>query len=109
MPDLNSYLRNYTKAPVMYMAAFDGKQQGWPTPLGYPNPNGPFYGYDESERRTSTQMVVLTVGYAATCLIAMHTGQMANKKSDWIASYKANAGDNWTLRIKNIYGKCRLE
>ena len=81
MPDLNSYLRNYTKAPVMYMAAFDGKQQGWPTPLGYPNPNGPFYGYDESERRTSTQMVVLTVGYAATCLIAMHTGQMANKKA----------------------------
>ena len=54
-------------------------------------------------------MTVLTVGYAGTCLIAMHTGQMVNKKSDWIASYKANAGDNWTLRIENIYGKCRLE
>ena len=38
MPDLNSYLRNYTKAPVMYMAAFDGKQQGWPTLSDTPIP-----------------------------------------------------------------------
>ena len=82
LPDLDSYLCNYTKAPVIYMARLRRQTTGLPYPLGYPNPNGPLYDYDESERRTSIQIMVLTVGYAATCFIAMHTGQMVNKKSN---------------------------
>jgi len=109
MPDLDSYLRNYTEAPVMFMGSLRRQTTGLAYPLGYPNPHGPFYGYDESERQTSTQMMVLMAGYATTCLIAMHTGEMVNKKSDWIASYKTHVGDAWTLLLENIYGKCRLE
>jgi hypothetical protein len=109
VPDLDSYLRNYTQAPVMFMGNLRRQTIGLTYPLEYPNPSGPFYGYDEVEGRASTQIMVLTVGYAATSLIAMDTGQMVTKKSDWLAAYKANVGDNWTPLLENIYGKCRLE
>jgi hypothetical protein len=85
-------------------------------PLGYPDPDGEFYGYDrrrmrgaDGELRASTKNLVLNVICAASALTLLAAGQYtgSGRKSDIPQQYRAWVGDEWATEVETIYEHCR--
>jgi hypothetical protein len=113
MPPFDDYVRNVTSAPLLFFADVHREASFLTFPLTYPDPEGEFYGYcansSREDTRDGTKMLVHIVGFAATCLIALHAGRIVKKKSDWLPMYKAYVNDTWTALLEAIYNRCKGE
>ena len=81
-------------------------------PLSYPDPAGAFYGYDywepEYGGQPGTRMLVGSITWAATALLALQAGQLAGTKRDAIELYTACISDRWSGLVDAIYVQCKL-
>jgi nucleotidyltransferase-like protein len=83
-------------------------------PLRHIDPTGPFYGYDQWPQPgpdgadvPSTKLLVASVGWTATAIIAMRTGRYVRDKSACVALYKEHIADEWTELVVTVHELCR--
>jgi hypothetical protein len=85
-------------------------------PLAYPDPDGPFLGYDEPEVPTmyssgapSTRRLVSLACRIATALLARSAGQIACTKAESVELYGRLVGGEWADLVFEIDKHCRAE
>jgi len=85
-------------------------------PLGYPQPDAAFFGYDQRMLRLPdgaqvrcTRDLVRVTGWAATALIALQTGTYVVRKRDCHLRYQQLIGDQWSDLLRVIYTRCKHE
>ena len=83
-------------------------------PLDYPDAQAEFYGYDRQTipcadgiDRPSSKWLVSTVGWIATAMVALKTGQYIGSKGEAVEQYKTSINDEWTTLIEQVYELCR--
>lgn len=83
-------------------------------PLSHPNPEAEFYGYDRQTipcadgiDRLSSKLLLATVGWIATALVALRTGQYLGSKREAVELYKMHIHDEWTNVVEQVYEQCR--
>lgn len=83
-------------------------------PLGYPDPEGSFYGYDdrlaqsgEGKGVRGIKNMMRASGWAATGLIGHQTGKYVTNKAECLHMYREFIGDEWTSHIEDLYENCR--
>jgi hypothetical protein len=79
-------------------------------PLGYPDPQAEFYGYDrrtlpsvDGGEQYSTKGLITTVCWLATALVAFRTGNYVGSKREAVESYKAHIGGEWSDFVEKVY------
>ncbi len=81
-------------------------------PLAYPVGDGEFYGYDYREEayggKPGTRILVETVSWMATALVALQAGRYAGTKSDAVRQYRECIGGEWTEVVEGVYECCKL-
>jgi hypothetical protein len=118
LPDLETYTRQVERATLYFFARVH-RIEMVVYPLGYPDPDGEFYGYVDSGRSAhdapidpdfaSTKLLVHFVGFAATGLLARQAGRLVVKKGDWLEAYQDAIHDEWTPYLERLYHLCRQE
>jgi hypothetical protein len=83
-------------------------------PLGHIDPYGAFYGFDQwlipgpgGVDIPSTKVLVATVGWTATALIALQTGRYVRDKSASVELYHEHVGDQWSEFVASVHELCR--
>jgi predicted nucleotidyltransferase len=104
LPDLRTYIRMVTGAAYRNIVVRLRHHAQIGYPLRYPDPMGTFYGYDIG---AGTQHFVVTIGWAATSIIAMEARQYVARKSDWLRLYRQHIADEWTPFLEAVYETCR--
>jgi predicted nucleotidyltransferase len=105
---LDAFMRRYGDAPHAYMAIF---RPGQPlvAPLDYPDPDGPFYGYDSrtlppaGEAVHNIKALVALVCWIATLRLARERGLMAASKAESVVWYTAEIHDEWSQLVAEVY------
>lgn len=78
-------------------------------PLHYPDPFGPFYGYDYHDARmgeTGEQSIkgwVNAVCWIATIIVAFQSGRMIGTKAESVRAYRECVGDHWATFVEAVY------
>lgn len=85
-------------------------------PLGYPDPDGEFFGYDRRRIRTTdgviratTKDLVRTVSGAAGAFACRASRQQVLGKGEAVRLYRETIGDGWTKLIEDVDRTCRVE
>jgi hypothetical protein len=118
LPDLqaDAYVRAVVHAPyASYTYPAARRSQPYLTyPLGHIDLDGPFYGFDQwlipgpdGVDIASTKLLVGTVGWTATALIALRTGRYVRDKSACVVLYQRHIGDQWTELVMSVHELCR--
>lgn len=83
-------------------------------PLGPPDPDGAFFGFDQwampgpdGVERPSTKLLVATVGWTATAIIALRTGRYVRDKAACADLYRREVADEWTELVVRTHDLCR--
>ena len=83
-------------------------------PLDHPDAQAEFYGYERQTipcadgiDRPSSKWLVNTVGWIATAMAALKTGQYIGSKGEAVERYKTSINDEWTNLIEQAYELCR--
>lgn len=105
---LDAFIRRYSEAPLAYMGIV---RSGRPivAPLDYPDPAGPFFGYDSRTLPPSgtpvhnIKALVALVCWIATLRLARERGLMAASKAESVAWYVAEIGDRWAALVEAVY------
>ena len=113
LPSLNEHMRAAIRLSKDHMAEMRHLEPAQLTlPLTYPDSAGQFYGYDYSEPeyggQPGTRMLVGSIAWGATALVALHAGQFAGTKRDAINLYKTCINDRWSQLVEAVYAKCKL-
>jgi hypothetical protein len=118
LPDLraDAYVRAVVHAPY-FSYTYPAQRRSSPHltyPLGHIDPGGPFYGFDQwlipgpdGVDIPSMKVLVATVGWTATALIALQTGLYVRDKSACVALYQRHIGDQWTELVAIVHELCR--
>jgi predicted nucleotidyltransferase len=105
---IERFIAHYHDAPLAYMAIF---RPGLPLdpPLDYPDPTGPFYGYDSATlppvgRPAHNIKAFVALGcWIATVRLARERGIMAAGKAEAVSAYTSEIGDDWTPFFTDLY------
>lgn len=83
-------------------------------PLSHIDPDGPWYGFDQwpvpdpdGREVPSTKLLVASVCWTATALVALRTGRYVADKGESVALYAEHVGDEWTDLVTAVYKFCR--
>lgn len=82
-------------------------------PIDYPDPQGEFYGYDDTVRLPDgsevkgTRGLVTGAGWLATSLIGLKARCYVLSKGEFAASYRQHVGDEWAPFLDDLYDSCR--
>lgn len=83
-------------------------------PLRHLDPDGPFFGFDQwsmpgpdGVERPSTKLLVATVGWTATAIIALRTDEYVRDKAACADLYRREVGDGWTELVVQTHDLCR--
>lgn len=83
-------------------------------PLGHIDPDDTFYGFDQwlipgsdGVDIPSTKLLVATVGWTATALVALQTGLYVRDKGACVELYQRHVGDQWTELVMSVHELCR--
>lgn len=118
LPDLaaGAYVREVVHAPFASYT-YPAQRRGRPQltyPLAHIDPAGRFYGFDQwlipgpdGTDVPSTKLLVATVGWTATALVALHTGRYVPDKSACVALYREHVADVWTALVIDVHELCR--
>lgn len=115
LPPLDQYRRLVTPAPyINFVQLLRGHERNV-YPLTYPDPSGPFLGYDSvrlsnrySPDGRGFKDLVNGVAWAATALVALRSGDYIAGKEAARRSYHATIDDEWAALIADIYSLCRI-
>lgn len=105
---LDTFIRRYSSAPLAYMSILRSDRP-IVTPLDYPDPSGPFYGYDSRTLPPAgipvhnVKGLVALVCWIATLRLAREQGIMVASKAESVTAYAAEIGDGWTSFVEDIY------
>jgi predicted nucleotidyltransferase len=106
LPPPADYVRQAMELTARLLRRLHGTGDGLPFPLDYPDPDGPFYGYDRSDGAALKDLVT-TIGLAATAILAFKAGHYAGGKRDCLRLYRACIDDQWTGYLEEVYERCR--
>jgi hypothetical protein len=118
LPDFqaDAYVRSVVDAPY-FNYTYPPQRRSSPHltyPLGHIDPEGAFYGFDQwlipgpdGADIPSTKLLVATVGWTATALIALATGRYVRNKSACVDLYREHVADQWTELVVGVYELCR--
>jgi hypothetical protein len=118
LPELraDAYVRAVVGAPY-FTYTHPALRRGSPQlsyPLDHIDPEGAFYGFDRwlipgpgGVDVPSTKLLVATVGWTATALIALATGRYVRDKSACVDLYQEHVGDQWTELVAGVHELCR--
>ncbi|WP_152365508.1 nucleotidyltransferase domain-containing protein [Microlunatus speluncae] len=116
LPDFDAagYLRSVIHTPLNSYLFPDQRTEPLPFPLCHIEPDGPLFGFDrwptpdvEGIERPSTKLLVATVGWTATAIIALRTGRYVRDKGDCVAQYRQYVGDEWAELVTRTHDLCR--
>jgi predicted nucleotidyltransferase len=105
---LDTFIRHYSSAPLAYMSILRSDRPVV-APLDYPDPSGPFYGYDSQTLPPAgtyshnIKGLVALVCWIATLRLARERGLMVASKAESVTAYVAEIGDGWTSFVEDIY------
>ncbi len=106
---LDTYLRVYAHAPAACMSQVLRRTDTLAYPLPYPDPFGPFYGYDYHDARMgenggqSIKGWVNAVCWIATIIVAFRSGRMIGTKAESVRAYRECVGDHWAAFVEAVY------
>lgn len=114
--DADTYVRSVVHTP--YFSYTFPAQRPNAGPLIYPlqhiDPNGPFFGYDQWTMpdadgidQPSTKLLIASVGWTATAIIALRSGQYVRDKAACVALYQQHVADEWTDLVTQVHDLCR--
>ena len=113
--DADTYVRSAVQTPYLSYAYPAERRDG---PLIYPlrhiDPDGPFFGYDQwtmpgpdGDETPSTKLLVGSVGWTATAIVAMRSGQYVRDKAACVELYQRYVADEWTSLVADVHRLCR--
>lgn len=83
-------------------------------PLRHLDPDGAFYGFDQwpvpdpgGTEVPSTKLLVGTVCWTATALVALRAGVYVGDKTAAVTLYREHIADEWTDLVADVYQWCR--
>jgi hypothetical protein len=82
-------------------------------PLRHLDPDGEFYGFDEwpvpdqDGGDSSTKLLVSTVCWTATALVALRAGVYVGDKTAAVGLYRRHVADEWTDLVTDVHEWCR--
>lgn len=120
-PDLppfeaSSYLRSVIHTPYnCYSLPAQRKVAGAMTfPLQHIDPDGEFFGYDQWNvpgddglDQKSTKLLVASVGWTATAIVALRAGGYVRDKAACVDLYREHVNDEWTELVTDVHDLCR--
>lgn len=114
--EVDTYVRSVVHIPYHSYAYPQQRRTGGPLtyPLAHIDPDGPFYGYDQwpvpgpdGVEVPSTKLLVGSVCWTATALVALYAGRYVRDKSASVELYRQHIGDRWTDLVERVYERCR--
>ncbi len=112
--DAAGYLRSVIHTPMNSYLFPDQRQEPLDFPLRHIVPDGPYFGFDQwptpdadGQDQPSTKLIVATVGWTATAIIALRTGRYVRDKSDCVEQYRRHVADEWTELVSQTHDLCR--
>lgn len=114
--DRDSYVRSVVHTPYFsYMHPPQRKTAGQVTyPLQHIAPDDTFFGYTQwpmpaadGTDQPSTKLLVASVGWTATAIVALHTGEYVRDKAACTNLYRTRIADDWTDLVVSVHELCR--
>lgn len=112
--DAATYLRNVIHTPYYSYAAPAQRGPRIAYPLDHIDPEGDFVGFDQwliphpaGPDTPSTKLLVATVGWTATALVARRSGSYVPNKAASASMYAGLVGDSWTPLVHDVHAWCR--
>lgn len=104
---IEAWTRDRTHTSYWRIASLFRRPRVVSRPLGYPDPDGAFYGYDRrtlrlpdgSEAHGTRDLIRLT-GWAATGLVALQAGRYVSRESDCHVLHRACIVDEWSTPLE---------
>jgi hypothetical protein len=114
LPPIETHLREAIKLSMIHFATFRRLEpEALSIPLQYPDLSGPYYGYDYHEPgygdQPGTRLLVGSITWAATALVALKARQLAGTKRAAVSLYEQTINDAWYPLIRAIYQQCKLQ
>jgi hypothetical protein len=113
--DADTYVRSVVHTPYLSYV-YPKERRGGPLvyPLRHLDPDGPFFGYDQcmmpgadGVERPSTKLLVGSVGWTATAIVALGSGQHVRDKAACVELYQQYVADDWTSLVTDVHELCR--
>lgn len=114
--DPDSYVRSVVHTPsYSYLQPPQRKSAGHLTyPLQHIAPDDPFFGYTQGTipaadgtDQASTKLLVSSVGWTATAIVALRTGEYVRDKTASADLYRTVVADEWTDLVVAVHDLCR--
>lgn len=112
--DADAYTRSVVHTPYGSYCFPEQRDEQVVYPLRHLDPDGPFFGFDQwlipgpdGADVPSTKLLVATVGWSATALIALRAGVYVRDKAACVELYREHVGDEWTDLVTQVYDLCR--
>jgi hypothetical protein len=114
LPALDAFTRHVSAAPILFMRRLRGNPPRLSLPLGYPDPGGPFLGYNArlsplDPPEGNLKLLVQVPGFIASSLLAIQAGQIVASKNAWLEAYRAHIGGPWLPYLETLYRRVRLD
>lgn len=112
----DGYVRSVMHTPYYsYMLPPQRRNAGQLTyPLQHFAPEDPYFGYTgwtmpapDGTDRPSTKLLIASVGWTATAIVALRTGEYVKDKSASADLYRRLIGDEWTDLVVGVHDLCR--
>ncbi|MEQ4209619.1 nucleotidyltransferase domain-containing protein [Actinopolymorpha sp. B9G3] len=114
--DADTYVRSVVHTPYFsYTYPVQRRNAGHLVyPLQHFDPDGPFLGYDQwtipgpdGTDQPSTKLLIATVGWTASAIIALRSGQYVRDKASCVELYQKHVADEWSDVVTQVHDLCR--
>ncbi|MEM7129452.1 MAG: nucleotidyltransferase domain-containing protein [Chloroflexota bacterium] len=117
LPPLAEYQQDVTWSPYRFLGQVIRNQEVLTYPLGYPDPDDPFYGYTQKRidawypatTTAGTKEIITGVTRTATALLALRAECYVGTKKASVDLYRRQIGDEWSDFLETWYRKGKLE
>ena len=115
-PSLEQHLDLVTRGCIDAMLRIRQRVRRLDTPLEFPDPRGPYFGYDTPELATmyskgapSSRRAVSLACRIASALVASAAGRIACSKQESVELYRSLVGDQHSQLVSTLYTRCKVE
>ncbi|GAC1639502.1 MAG: hypothetical protein NVS4B2_28970 [Chloroflexota bacterium] len=117
LPSMEDYIESTCEAAQYFMARVLRGRDTVTLPIGYPEPDGDFYGYDRKRIdewyppsvHRGLKEVVSTGTHIARALVAVQGQRYVGSKTSAITVYGEIIGDEWATYLETLYRKGKME
>lgn len=112
--DADGYARSVVHTPYFSYRFAEQRPDALVYPLEHIDPGGPFFGFDQWQvpgpdgaELPSTKLLVATVGWTATAIVALRAGVYVRDKAACAELYRERIGDEWADLVVQVHELCR--